>query len=144
MNVRFLVKVELTVDLDKKHEYEEFKQFGRCNVAYNSAYHGELTAHGTVEFSEGKWQIGGGCVGISSRFGFSDMCELLENANTPTVKAGEIVALAFTSRVNTFSVLNLFKVGKVDPHCMTIAQLIPLTNEEMEQVKIDANIWCNR
>lgn len=132
------------IDLDKKHEYEDFKQFGRCNVAYNSAHHGELTAHGTVEFSEGKWQIGGGGVGIHSGFDFSDRYELLENANTPTVKAGEVVALAFTSKVSAVSILNLFKVGKVDPHCMTIAKLTPLTDDEMKQVKIDADKWCNR
>lgn len=133
------------IDLDMPQRYADFKAFCPCKVVYSTRNHGELDVVGQIEFNENKWQIGGnGGVCLSADFGFDDISKMVTNAGLQTVREGETVALAFVSRSCRVATLNLFKVGRVDPHCMTIAQLIPLNDEEMEQIKIDADKWCVR
>lgn len=133
----------LKVDLDKKQEYEEYKTFDMVNVIWN--YKGtESTADGRLEVENGKWTIGGfGCC-IHSEFGFGDMEKLIEASNRQNIREGQIVALALFSKEYKVATLSLFKVGKVNIHCQTIAHLVPLTDEEMQEVKKNANDWCNR
>ena len=133
----------LKVDLDKKHEYEEYKTFDMVKVAWN--YRGnESHVDGRLEVENGKWVIGGwGCC-IHSQFGYGDMKELIEGSNRQIIKEGKIVALAMISEEYKVATLALFKVGKVNIHCQVIAHLEPLTDEEMEEVRVNANRWCDR
>jgi hypothetical protein len=139
-SMRFAV---LKADLDKEQEYKDFQTFGNVKVIWN--YRGEENgANGTLEISDGKWKIGGhGCM-LKASFGFSDMMDGIENANIPTVRKDDIVAIATYSKQYEVAVLSLFKVGRIDIHCTTMASLTPLTDEEMQAVKADAVRWCNR
>ena len=70
--------------------------------------------------------------------------ELIDNANAPMIHEGEIVALGEYSKEVSFSNLALYKVGKVDIGCIVIADLKPLTDDEMQEVVTKANNWCNQ
>ena len=135
----------LKADLDKEQEYKEngFCIYDDVQVVWN--YRGaERNYIGTLEVNKGEWSIGGSGACLHADFGFSDMMESIENANAPIVREGAIVAVALYSKALKVATLSLFKVGKVNINCMTIAKLIPLTGEEMQEVKADANRWCDR
>ena len=133
----------LKADLDKKQEYDDYKTFGDVRVIWN--YRGtESTKVGTLEVENGKWGIGSaGCM-LKAHFGFHDMMTSIEESNLPIIRANEVVAIALYSKENEVATLNLFRVGKVDINCMTVARLTPLSDEEMQEVKKDADRWCNR
>ena len=141
-SMRFTV---LKADMDKEQEYgaDGYNTFGQVRVAWNYKSD-ELTLTGTLECENGTWMIGSGGCGIHSQFGFSDMMESINDANNPVIRKDDIVAIALFSQESKFATLNLFKVGKIDSNCITVTTFIPLTAEEMEQVKNDADRWCNR
>ena len=133
----------LKVDLDREQEYEDYKTFDKVRVVWN--YRGnESLADGQLECEKGEWSIGGwGCC-IHSQFTFSDMFNSIEESNRQIIREGQIVALAFFSKSLEVATLSLYKIGKVNIHCQTMAHLIPLTDEEMQEVKKNAEDWCNR
>ncbi len=141
-SMRFAV---LKADMEKEQEFgaDGYSTFGDVRVIWN--YKGEeSTARGILECENGEWKIGGwGCC-IHSQFGFSDMMESINEANNPVIRKDDIVAIALFSQKSKFAVLNLFKVGKIDINCQTITRLTPLTDEEMQEIKKDADKWCNR
>ena len=133
----------LKVDLDREQEYEEYKTFDMVNVVWN--YRGsESLTDGRLEVENGEWSIGGFGACLHSQFGFHDMMKSIEASNRQVIREGQIVALAFFSKNFEVATLSLYKVGKVNIHCQTIAHLIPLTDEEMQEVKKNANDWYNR
>ena len=118
---------------------------GRQGWAYTCNYRGtESRTDGRLECEKGEWSIGGFGACLHSQFTFSDMFESIESSNRQVIREGQIVALALFSKSLEVATLSLYKIGKVDIHCMTMAHLIPLTDEEMQEVKNDANDWCNR
>lgn len=121
-----------------------YKNFGSVRVAWSYRGH-ESFKPATLECDNGRWYLGGhGCC-ISSRFTFEDTMELINIANYPIVKAGQTVAIALFDETIDYSVLTLFKVGeKIDINCQVIADLTPLTDEEMQEVKKRAAQWCVR
>lgn len=133
----------LKVDIDKKQEYDDYKTFEKVKVV--TTYRGQDLGHTTtLECCEGEWALGcGGCM-LTADFGYSDMKELIENAGLPVVREGDVVALAMFSKSAKLAYLMLYKIGKVDPHCQTVAKLIKLTDDEMAQVAKDADRWCKR
>ncbi len=144
---RFVV---LKADLDKEQEYDDFKEYGTVRVVWNyrgrENYHATTLAwnacHGTA-----RWELcSGGCC-LSSSFGVYDAVEMIEETQAPIVRAGDIVAIASYSVDSDYKMaeLRLFKISdRIDIHCQVTATLIPLTEEEMKQVAIDADKWCNR
>lgn len=135
----------LRAEINPKEDDEKgYAQFGKVKVSYKSRTHGELDKVGTLEVEKSRWFIGGSGCCIKSGFGYSDMKELMENAQLQTVHAGDIIAVVMDFTNIEFACINLFKVGKVDPNCSVMAELTPLNDEEMEQVKADATKWCNR
>ncbi len=133
----------LKADMCKEQEYDDFKTFGKVRVAkpYKNR---ELLGDGVLEVENGRWTIGGhGCC-IKAGFGHSDMMKLIEAANTPLVRKDDVVAIAIYSNDIEFAELMLFKVKNIDLNCTVMATLIPLTDEEMQEVVKDANDWCNR
>lgn len=82
---------------------------------------------------------------MSARFGFSDALELVADANLPIIRPNDIVAIAkiIEHDGDKSLLLSLFKLSeRVDVNCMTVASLIPLTDEEMKKVADDADRWC--
>lgn len=130
-----------SVDSDKASD--GYKTFGKVRVVWSHRGN-EIHSVGELEVENGKWSIGGwGCT-LKSRFGFSDMVESVEEANLPVIRKDDVVAVAMISKQCDFVWLSLYRVGKIDPHCMKMADLKPLTDEEMQEIKKDADAWCNR
>ena len=133
----------LKADMSKEQEYEDYKRFDKVRVAKEYRNH-ELVHVGQLEVNKGKWSIGGwGCC-ISADFGFSDMMKSVEESNMQVVRKGDIVAIALIMSDIEFVSLMLFRAGAIDMNCMTMTDLTPLTDEEMQEVKEDAERWCNR
>jgi len=134
----------LEADMCKEQKYNNYRTYASVRVAtkYKNT---EITAKGKLEFEDGKYFIGcnGGCC-ISSRFCFEDKLELVKNASLPVVRKDDIIAIAVYSKKINAIFLELYKVGKIDTNCMRLTNLIPLTDEEMEQVKMDAVRWLER
>ena len=133
----------LKADLNAEQKYDDFKTFSKVRIAKPYKNH-ELLADGVLEVEKGRWTIGGhGCC-ISSSFGYSDMTKLIEAANTPVIRKDDVIAVATFANDIEFACINLFKVKNVDIHCTVMADLEPLTEEEMQGIVKDAEDWCNR
>ena len=131
-------------DLDKKQEYDSFHTYDKIKVAIETKSHGVMDHVGTVEWNNGKWEIGqSGCC-ISSHFGFHDAMEMADNANLPIVMKGQIVALFQYSDSKRTCKIELCKVDHVNEFCTTLAGLRPLTDDEMQEVVQDVNNWVTR
>ena len=135
----------LKADLDKKQEYEEYKTFGKARVTWN--YRGHET-FSTCELAynachgEPYWELTSwGCC-LSASFGLHDALELIDDSQAPVVRKGEVIAIASYSTKS--AMLRLYKIEHVDIHCQCVAKLIPLSDEEMEEVKKNINKWLNR
>ena len=126
-----------------KTEFEGFSKFDKVGVIY-SYKNIESAKIGTLEVEKGRWFIGCGGTCITASFGYSDMKELIENANAPKVRENEIVAVAIYNDEYELAYIQLFRIGRVDIHCSTMTELTPLTDEEMEEIKQKAIKWCNR
>ena len=139
----------IKIDLDKNQEYDNYKSW-RDNIKVN-----KKTSRSEIDVvcsigqtinldGSSDWEITScGCC-LSASFGYSDLMGLADSANLPIVKEGDIVGLClFSDKIKT-AVVELFKVGRVDIFCQTVAKLIPLNADEMCNVKSDANAWCNR
>lgn len=134
----------LKADVEKEQEYEGFNQFEEVKVERQTRSNNALHAVGTLVCENAKWYITGGGACLHSSFGFSDMTSLVNNAQLPIVKENDIVAVALISKKCDFVWLNLYKVGRVDLNCITMATLTPLTEDEMNAVAKDAERWCDR
>ena len=88
--------------------------------------------------------IGGSGCCVKSDFGFSDMDELVSGSTAPVVEVNKPFIVAWIFREIENVALSFFKIDKTDPHCTVIANLIPLSDEEMESIKKDAKEWCIR
>lgn len=134
----------IKVDLDKEQEYDTYKTYEQVRVITTSRNGCELLTNARLACDEGKWKLTSwGCC-ISGSFNYFDAMELVEAANLPQVKEGEVVALAQYSEKNHSVFLQLFKIGKVNIHCTTVATLEELTEEEMKDIAMDAEMWCRR
>lgn len=130
----------VAADVDMEQEYREqmYLQFGKVNV---QAANRDYKKDGTLVCDNGEWKItGGGCC-LSARFGYYDIMELLENSMLVNIKAGDLVAITMYSKKDEYTLTTLFRLSSVDYNCMTLAKLIPLTDEEMEQIKKDVIAW---
>ena len=137
--------VVLKADLDKPQEYKEYQEFCNARVAWNynnsESYKPCTLAHNSC-YGEPYWELTSGGCGISAHFGYHDAMELINNAQMPIIKADSVVAIAkYTSKTVGVS---LYKLGRVDIHCQTVAKLIPLNEEEMNEVVRKINVWLNR
>ena len=130
------------IDLEAEQKYDDYKTFGKIRVL-KPHRNNDLVVTSEIEWEKGEgFSLGGHGTCITSSFSFNDMEQLVEDANLPAVREGDIIALAITFKSIKHMNLALYRVGKVDIHCTTIANLIPLTDEEMKEVKADADAWC--
>lgn len=132
----------LRADLDLPQEYADYDQYGDVKLVKTYKDGRDLGKAGQLVCDKGTYKItSGGCM-LSSRFGFEDCMELVDGANLPVLHEGDIVAVAQYSKQTRTALMLLYKVGRVDPHCMTMATLTELTDDEMAQVAKDADRWC--
>lgn len=133
----------LKVDLDSKQEYDDFKKYGKVRVVWN--YRGQehykvTTLEWNACHGEARWKLGSAGCFLSGSFGLSDALEMIEETQTPIVRAGQIVAIASYSKEKAF--LQLYKLSdRVDINCSTVATFKALTDEEMAEVVKNANRW---
>ena len=132
----------LNADLDKEHK-DGYATFGEVRTVWERRGR-ENGMVCTLEYEDGNWSLGSwGCM-LKGDFTMEDRLEHIKNANLPTVRKDQIVAIAKSSKKNKFAVLHLYRVGDIDINCMRVAKLIPLTDEEMQGVKKDIERWCDR
>jgi hypothetical protein len=133
----------LKADLDREQKESGFATFDEVRVIWEYRGH-ESGKTCTLECENGKWSLGSwGCC-LKGDFTIEDRFESIKEASLPIVKKDQVVAIALHSKLNGFVILQLFKVGKIDINCMTVADLKPLTDEEMQEVKKDIERWCDR
>lgn len=133
-------------DLDKPQEYEYVKEYDRMKVNDGGRYDLKVEGIVTHNIEDGKdeWYIAGwGCM-LKSDFGFYDVMQMANAANLPVVKNNDVVAVLEYSQEVKQATCKLFKVGRIDIHCTNMATLIPLTEEEMQEVKKQVVAWVNR
>lgn len=134
--------VNLVADMDLPQKYDTYKVFGKAKVAWT--YRGrENGSVGTLEMEDGRWFIGSGGCCLADRFTFEDVVELVENSQAPLLHEGHLVAITLLSKNNRIASTQLYKCGKVNIHCMEMAELIPLTEDEMLNVVADVKQWCS-
>lgn len=105
----------------------------------------ELPVDSSLELYEDEYKFCSWGCGITSSFGFGDMYNLVKESRYPHIRKDSIIGIAeiyytpnpFDNHID----LKLFKVGKVDPHCQVVAKLIPLTEDEMKEIKTLAKDW---
>lgn len=123
--------------------YGEWKQL--CNVKLHEVHKNRDNYYdGELEIENGKFKIGGHGACLSSRFGYTDALELATAANYPVVTADKVVAVVLDMQDTKSVAIKLYKIGRIDPFCMTMTHLEPLTDEEMQEVKTKAVRWLNR
>lgn len=95
-----------------------------------------MTSTCELVFSEGKYELNShGCY-ISAEFTVDDFIRSIENANTPLVHKGQIVAVAHYQKLNGVKLLRMMKVSpRINTQCMTVATLEDLNEEEMKSVR---------
>lgn len=138
----------LKADFSIPTEYEnsDYRNFGNnvARIAWNYRGH-ESYKTCSLDYEDGKFSFGSAGCCLSARFGFSDALELVADANLPIIRPNDIVAIAkiIEHDGDKSLLLSLFKLSeRVDVNCMTVASLIPLTDEEMKKVADDADRWC--
>lgn len=137
--------VVLQADMTEKDKEKSYRQFGKVRVAKKSLRGDkEIIVTGTFEVEGSRWMVGGSGCCITSSFGYCDMKELMENASAPVLRKDDIVAIAINMPDVEFAALYMCKVGSIDTNCMVMTEFIPLSEEEMEQLRVDAENWCNR
>ena len=131
------VKV-LTADFEAPQEYEDYKKYGKAKVTWNYRGH-ESHKTCTLANNEGTWELTSGGTFLSGSFGYHDLMEMIEDAQLQVLKPEDIVAIACYSSTTIY--IRLYKLGKVDIHCSTVARLQELTDEEMADVKCNILKW---
>lgn len=110
-----------------KTEFDNYYSFNTVNVKYTRKGDTRITDGTLVRDEDNKWKItSGGCC-ISASFTYNDAMKMIENANAPIIEEGKVVAIA--RHDDKCVALDLFKVGKVDPHCIVVCELIPLIDD---------------
>lgn len=117
------INLDPILDLDNKEWL--YAEGGKVRCAYDAGRYGELNTEGNIYCEKGKWYISGNGVCIHSGTGIykHESLETIEWANSPLVHEGdEIVVIGYFSKVEQCFAY-VFKVGKIDPHCMTVCEL---------------------
>jgi len=137
------------IDLGQYQEYRDCKKWRDVIKAHKQTSRFDIDKTCSIyhifnDDGSDVWELS--CAGafLSNSFDFNDLMELANNANLPVVNEGDIVALFQFSDLAKAGCVQLFKVGKIDIHCSTVAKLIPLSDEEMKQIADDVQRWVNR
>ena len=135
----------LVANLDNHSEYDakNYREFSTVNVYVNNKM-GDFTVDGTLTLSNGKWEVTSGGCGISASFNYHDTKRLIDRATAPVIHKDQVVAIAMYSDEYGVSCLQLCKARRIDPHCMVICDLEPITEDEMKDVVKDAERWLMR
>lgn len=133
----------LQADMDAPQEYEDYKEFTSVRLIYKFGNR-DMPKVTKLAVENGKWSLNSGGSMLKDSFDFAEMTYLLRTTSMPQVRQDDIVAIALFSKSLDFAWLQLFKLGKIDKNCIKMAELIPLTKEEMVDVEQDAYAWCNR
>lgn len=133
----------LKADMDAPQEYEDYKTFSNVRLIYKIGDR-DLPKVTELTVENGKWSLTSGGSMLKDSFSFSEMTDFLKVTDMQQVRENDIVVVAMFSNNVNFAWLQLFKVGKLDKHCIKMAELIPLTEEEMMEIEQDAYAWCER
>lgn len=117
----------LSIDRDnKRFEGNDYARGCRVKVAWDhkdTRYAG-MTTHGELYYDDGKYAISGECTVLTASFGYSDVMEMVREANAVTVHAGQTVVVVENWSTRKSCRVRMMKVSdRIDIHCVTVAQL---------------------
>ena len=96
----------------------------KVRVAYESKRYGEMHTRGKIYIEKGKVAISSNSTCVHSDFGYTDVMEMAEWANTPVVRAGQEVVVIMYIPTAKMCIVRMMKVGdRIDPHCMVAVTL---------------------
>lgn len=135
--------VVLKEDRTIEQEHEDYKEYKDARVRIGWSYRGkENYDDACLAWSKeiGGYEFTGGGAMIKSDFGLSDAMKMINRANNPIVRENDVVAIAVIDEKSMY--LALYRVKNVNIHCYTKALLKPLTEDDMQKIKANANKWC--
>ncbi len=135
----------LKADLDASQEYNDYRQYGKVRAIWEYKNRENYkTCRLVNDRCDGgnSWELkSGGCC-LSASFTVYDAFDMIDDSQLPIVKRNGIVAVASYSKQSDSASIQLFKLSRVDINCQTVATLIPLTDDEMNDIKKRAEQWC--
>lgn len=119
---------------NRPFEGDDYCTGDRCRVAWDrkeARYEG-MTTHGHVYMENGKCGISNSASCLSASFGYSDVMEDLEEAKAQVVHKGQMVVLVENYPSEKKCTVAVMKVSeRIDIHCMKVASIERLTDEEV-------------
>lgn len=131
-------------DRTVKQEYEDYQTWESAGVRIAWNYRGkEHYDDAFLAWSKeiGGYEFTGSGAMIKSDFGMNDAIKMVNRANNPVVRENDVVAIAVVDEKSAY--LALYRVKNINIHCYTKALLKPLTEDDMQEIKKNANDWCN-
>lgn len=130
--------IGLDIDNKPNKECNSFIIGSRVRVAWDRKdpkWEG-MTSVCELMVEKGKYSLSNSGCCLSANFTVYDFIEDIENANTPLVHKGQIVAVAHYSKSIGAKFIRMMKVSpRIDTQCMTVATLADLNDEEMKEVR---------
>lgn len=80
---------------------------------------------------------------IKASSGYDDLAEMIHESSLPKIRENEPVAIVMHSPSGRYGQIALYKVPKVNTRCSVIATFEVLNENEMAQIRQDAEAWCN-
>lgn len=140
-----VMKINLDSPYMEGHKF--YDKGSKCRVCYQSKNYGEMYEECRLTYNgdDGKFELLSGAYGIHSSFGYSDVMEGFERANTPILRAGQEVIVVLDFPNTKMCKVLAMKVGnRVNPHCMTATTLEHLTAEEQKEWESGFRRWFRR
>lgn len=128
----------LGLELNNKDYSKDFIVGSKVRVAWDRKdpkWEG-MTSRCELMVENGKYGLySDGCC-LTDRYTVEDFVNDIENASTPLVHRGQIIAVAHYSRENNAKLLKMMRVSeRIDTQCMMVASLKELDDEEMQEVR---------
>lgn len=132
---------------NRPYEDDDYCIGDKCRVAWDreeSRYEG-MTTHGHLYMENGKYAISNSAACLSASFGYSDVMENLEEAKAQVVHRGQLVVVVESFPTKTTCTVAVMKVSdRIDIHCMTVARLERLSDEEVAEWNKEFKNWQRR
>ena len=132
---------------NRPYEDSDYCTGCRCRVAWDdkNPRYADMTTHGNVYFEDGKYGISGDSTCLSASFGYTDVMRMLVEANAPIVHKNQLVVLVEDFPSNGSCYVSVMKVSNwIDIHCMTVARLELLSEEDTQKWEEDYKVWYRK
>ena len=130
----------LSINMENR-PYDESDYAVGCRVRvawdHKDPRYAGMATHGNLYCENGKLAISGEGAMLSASFGYSDVMEMLQEANAPVVHKGDLVVVVMDVPSKKTCMVRMMRVSpRIDIHCMTVAHLEDINDaEEIKEIK---------